>query len=207
MRTFINLFFGSAFLLLFCGTGVRAQDFELRILEHLSDHRSPGMTRFMQGVSNTTSYISLAVPVGIFVAGAAGHDADMKYKGFYIAESIGVATALELSLKYIVNRPRPSTRDPLIIPASEHGGPSFPSGHVSQAFATATSLSIAYPKWYIIAPSFLWAGTVGYSRLYLGVHYPSDVLGGAVVGAGSAWLSHKLNQWLFPIPAKRKMNE
>jgi len=197
-----KLFCGNAFLLLFCGA--RAQDFELKWLEHLSAHRTPGMTHFMQGVSDSYSYIGVAIPAGLFIAGVAGHDADMKYKAFYIAESMGVATALALSMKYIINRPRPSVRDPLIIPASDHGSPSFPSGHVSLAFAAATSLSIAYPKWYIIAPSFLWAGTVGYSRLYLGVHYPSDVLGGAIVGAGSTWLSYKLNQWLFTIPAGGK---
>ena len=197
----------SGFLLLLICQGSRAQNFEQRILESLSAHRQPGMTHFMQGVSNTTSAVSIAIPAGIFVAGAIRHDGDMKYKGFYIAETIGVSTVLELALKYTIRRPRPSTRDPLIIPAGDNGGPSFPSGHTSEAFATATALSIVYPKWYIIAPSFLWAATVGYSRLYLCVHYPSDVLGGAIVGAGSAWLSYKLNRWLFPITAKHSFAE
>ena len=196
MKLFIKPIAGALLLLL--GHGSRAQNFEQRMLESLSAHRTPGMTHFMQGVSNTTSYISVAVPIGIFAAGAVRHDCHTKYKGFYIAETIGVSTALELALKYTTNRPRPSDRDPLIIPASDNGGPSFPSGHVSEAFATATSLSIVYPKWYFVAPAFLWAATVGYSRMYLGVHYPSDVLGGAIVGAGSAWLSCRLNRWLFP---------
>jgi membrane-associated phospholipid phosphatase len=51
------------------------------------------------------------------------------------------------------------------------------------AFALATSLSLSYPKCYIIVPSFAWASSVGYSRMDLGVHYPSDVLAGAIVGA------------------------
>jgi membrane-associated phospholipid phosphatase len=196
-----GLIAGAALLLLWQGS--RAQDFEQRMLESLSAHRTPGMTHFMQGVSNTTSTISIAIPAGIFAVGALRHDCTIKYKGFYIAETIGISTALELALKYTINRPRPSDHDPLIIPASDNGGPSFPSGHVSDAFATATSLSLAYPKWYVIAPSFLWAATVGYSRMYLGVHYPSDVLGGAIVGAGSAWLSCKLNHWLFPTAVEK----
>ncbi len=53
-----------------------------------------------------------------------------------------------------------------------------------------------YPKWYIIAPSFAWASAVGYSRMHLGVHYPSDVVSGAIVGSGSAYISYKLNKWI-----------
>ncbi|ULT24063.1 phosphatase PAP2 family protein [Sphingobacterium sp. E70] len=45
-------------------------------------------------------------------------------------------------------------------------------------------MSRAYSKWYVVAPSLLWAGSVGYSRMYLGVHYPTDVLAGAVLGLG-----------------------
>jgi len=172
-----------------------AQNFEQRILESLSKNRTPGMTHFMQGISNTTSYISVATPVTIFIIGAAQNNKQTKQKSYVIAGSLVVATVLTEGLKYIVNRARPSTRDSLIIPASDLGSPSFPSGHTSIAFSTATAISLAFPKWYVIAPSFLWAGTVGFSRMYLGVHYPSDVLAGAIVGSGSAWISYKINQW------------
>ena len=63
--------------------------------------------------------------------------------------------------------------------------------------AVFASLSLIYPKWYVIAPAFTWAGLVGYSRVYLGVHYTSDVLAGAVLGSGSAYLSHYLNKKLW----------
>ena len=54
-----------------------------------------------------------------------------------------------------------------------------------------------YPdKWYVVIPSYLWAGWVAYSRMYLGVHYPSDILGGAIVGGGSAFLMYKINNWM-----------
>jgi membrane-associated phospholipid phosphatase len=54
-------------------------------------------------------------------------------------------------------------------------GLSFPSQHTSFAFATATALSLQYRKWWVVVPAYTWAAMVGYSRLYLGQHYPSDV--------------------------------
>jgi membrane-associated phospholipid phosphatase len=102
--------------------------------------------------------------------------------------------ALTLGLKYGFNRPRPFVTYPEIQKLDKAGSYSFPSGHSSSAFAFATSICLAYPKWYVIAPSFAWAGLVGYSRMHLGVHYPSDVLVGALLGIGSGFLMHYLGK-------------
>lgn len=53
---------------------------------------------------------------------------------------------------------------------------------------------MAYPKWYVIAPAFLWAGSVSYSRMYLGVHYPTDVAAGAALGVGSTFILQSLKK-------------
>ena len=58
-------------------------------------------------------------------------------------------------------------------------------------------MSIQYKKWYIVAPAFLWASSVGYSRLYLGEHYPTDVFAGATIGIASAYLNEWLHKKLF----------
>jgi undecaprenyl-diphosphatase len=89
-------------------------------------------------------------------------------------------------IKHVVKRRRPFIQNIDITPVYRAGGTSFPSGHTSSTFASATALSMAYPKWYVIVPSYLWASSVGYSRMYLGVHYPSDVGAGMLLGAGSA---------------------
>jgi undecaprenyl-diphosphatase len=57
---------------------------------------------------------------------------------------------------------------------------SFPSGHTAAACIIATLLAYFFPATAI--PAFLWASLVGLSRVYLGVHYPSDILAGAVIG-------------------------
>jgi undecaprenyl-diphosphatase len=62
-------------------------------------------------------------------------------------------------------------------------------------------MSIQNKRWYVVVPAYTWATAIGYSRMYLGQHYPTDVLAGAITGAGSAWLSHKANNW---IKRKRK---
>jgi membrane-associated phospholipid phosphatase len=113
-----------------------------------------------------------------------------------MAGAFFLSTAVTLTTKDIVKRDRPFVTYPFIIKRDAGGGYSFPSGHTSAAFTTATSLSLYFPKWYVILPSYLWAASVGYGRLYLGVHYPTDVLAGAVVGAGSAWLSWKVQKWM-----------
>ncbi len=103
-----------------------------------------------------------------------------------------ITSAMKLSIK----RDRPFKTYPEIEKESSAGSYSFPSGHTTSAFVTATSLSLAFPKWYVIVPSYAWAGAVGYSRMHLGVHYPSDVAAGAIIGAGSAFLTYKINKWL-----------
>jgi membrane-associated phospholipid phosphatase len=109
--------------------------------------------------------------------------------------SLAASGLITLGLKYTVNRKRPFVTYPdQVVKKTSAGSYSFPSGHTSSAFATATALSLAYPKWYVIAPSFLWAGAVGYSRMELGVHYPTDVLAGALIGAASSFLMWKVNE-------------
>jgi undecaprenyl-diphosphatase len=60
--------------------------------------------------------------------------------------------------------------------------PSFPSSHAANSFGAATVLFAAQRRWGLLG--FVIAGVVSFSRVYVGVHYPSDVVGGAVLGAG-----------------------
>ena len=108
-----------------------------------------------------------------------------------------VNTGITQLTKHAVNRKRPFADYPFIKRrVKEDAWLSFPSGHTSSAFCTATSLALRYRRWYVIAPAYLIAASVGWARMYQGVHYPSDVLVGALVGAGSAWLGWKAQKWI-----------
>lgn len=65
------------------------------------------------------------------------------------------------------------------------GGGSFPSGHAALSFAVASVISFYYPKTSILF--FLAALSIGFGRIAAGVHWPSDILGGALVGIVTAW--------------------
>lgn len=169
-----------------CLSQSRLQQFDDRVLINLADNRTPEKTGFFMFLSNTNHYGAVGVPAGLLVGGLLGHDQQMRENSLYVASSTAITFGLNALIKIIVKRPRPFIQNIHIVPVYRAGSYSFPSGHTSTCFSTATALSIAYPKWYVIAPSFLWAGAVGYSRMYLGVHYPTDVGAGAILGTGAA---------------------
>ena len=119
---------------------------------------------------------------------------ELRNKGLVISASIISASVISYSLKHAILRERPFETYPDLQKLDDAGSPSFPSGHTSTAFSTATSLSLTFPKWYVFVPAYLWAGSVGYSRMHLGVHYPSDVLAGAITGTGAALLCNYINK-------------
>jgi len=140
------------------------------------------------------------------IAGFASHDNNLKNEGLQTGVSLALTAIITYSLKAIVKRKRPYLAYPkLITGKATETTYSFPSGHTSMAFATATALSLSFPKWYVIGPAYSYAILVAYSRSYLGVHYPGDILAGAIIGTGSSFLTWKLQrkiQFGFKIPIK-----
>lgn len=157
-----------------------------RILMNVAESRTNAQNNVFLFLSRTNNYVNIAMPVGMLAAGLIDDDRQTRENALYIASSSAVSFLLTNLIKVVVKRPRPFVRNVKIVPLYRAGGYSFPSGHTSSSFTTATALSSVYPKWYVIAPSYLWASSVSYSRIYLGVHHPSDVLVGAGLGAGTA---------------------
>jgi membrane-associated phospholipid phosphatase len=193
----MKLRFLAILLSITCITKVSSQSLDVRLLESINSKNAVPSDKFFQFMSNSNTYVNLAIPAGLGIAGLVRHDDEMVKNALVTVGASAFNAGFTYILKYTVNRKRPFDAYPnLFTKKSDAGDPSFPSGHTSSAFATATSLSLAYPKWYVIAPSYLWAGTVAYSRLHLGVHYPSDVLGGIIVGVCSSYITYKAGIWL-----------
>jgi membrane-associated phospholipid phosphatase len=161
------------------------QRFDDRILLDLQNHRTTTQTDVFLFLTKTHLYGDIGIPAGMFIAGAIDHNQALRQNSLFVGSSTAVSFVTTYLIKIIVKRPRPFIQNNALIPVYRAGDFSFPSGHTSSTFATASALSMAYPKWYIITPALLWAGGTSYSRMYLGEHYPTDVAAGAAIGVGS----------------------
>jgi undecaprenyl-diphosphatase len=97
-----------------------------------------------------------------------------------------IQSAIIYGLKFLIQRQRPLLFLEMASKISKGPGeildPSFPSAHATFTFMMATLLSIWFPRYRIIF--FIVAGFIGWTRIYLGLHYPTDVIAGALLGYG-----------------------
>ncbi len=113
-------------------------------------------------------------------------------RAFDLLVLLAVVIVITEVLKYAFDRARPCDVLPnanLLTPnaCAMEGDPAFPSGHASRIFAVAAFLAV-YFRWPVKVSSAFFAILAGISRVYLGVHWPSDVLAGAALGVGLALL-------------------
>ena len=171
-----------------------AQNWDINTVKKVNDWDVHGLSR---GLSHSGLILSVGLPSAMGVYALIQKDKPLLKDAVYIGTSVIEAVGITYAMKYSIDRQRPYEKYPnLITPIEAEDSPSFPSGHTAAAFSLATSLSITYPKWYVIAPSAVWACGVGFARINQGVHYPSDVLTGAAIGVGCAFVNVYVNRWL-----------
>ena len=153
------------------------------------DHRSARLTTFMNVVSDAASSVTVVpIAVGVLIIGIVRHR--MRDFAFFLLATLG-GQLVSYSIKVSIDRPRPPLLDRLV----SIQDPSWPSGHSVQVVVCYGGLAVLAHRWsngripkgVLAALAVLAALLVGSSRLYLGVHWPSDVATGWLLGA--AWLS------------------
>jgi membrane-associated phospholipid phosphatase len=152
------------------------------------DSRSVGVTTILVVFTNLGSTAAMAVLAGVtgIVLFARGRRVD----GVWLIATMASASAAFTLVKQTLDRPRP----PLSVRLVEAGNESLPSGHATMSVAVVGALVVlAWP--HLTGPLRLgallvataWIGGIGYTRIYLGVHWFSDVVAGWATGA--AWLA------------------
>lgn len=178
-------------------SNLSAQNWDINTVHQINSWDNGFIRNYNRIISRSEPYVALGVPAAMAAVAWIKHDKALLKDAVYVGTTVAEAFVVTYGMKYLVTRERPYDRYPdRVRPYSHESSPSFPSGHTATAFALATSLSVKYPKWYVIAPSALWACSVGVSRMNEGVHYPSDVLAGAAIGVGCAVVNIYVNRWL-----------
>ena len=146
------------------------------------DHRQGVLDPVFEALSYAGSFgfVWLAVAVGI-----SGFSWSRPWLWTRVGAAILIAESVTGALKQWVERDRPPVADPepetlVDLPATF----SFPSGHAAVSFACATVLALAVPR--LRWPLYGLAALIAFSRVYVGVHFPFDVLAGAAIGVAIA---------------------
>ncbi len=175
--------------------GAMAQGLDYDWLKSINSTQNSSSNGIWKGVSESAGYLSIGAPVAITAVGLLKKDANLQREGLTMGVALGATFVETYLLKRLISRDRPAVTHPDLVALSTETSYAMPSGHTSAAFSVATSLSLEHRQWYVVAPAFLWASAVGYSRLHLAVHYPSDVVAGAALGTATAWATWRIQRW------------
>lgn len=168
---------------------------QLDFIAALQQAGNPTITATLQFISDSITFVSFGVPLATLIWGERGTNKKKSRLSFlYVGLSIGVAGLVSFLIKKTTSIPRPYEIDARITQWSVGGGYSFPSGHTTEAFASAIAIIFLYRDPRLGIPMLLWATTVAFSRIYLGVHYPFDILGGIMIALTVTFFMRSLFQ-------------
>lgn len=175
-------------------------NFDTRLFRTINNNRSKFKNHFFRVFDRSMIPCAFLVPTSMFIYSRAAEKTYDENSAYLLTVSELTNFVFTMGLKFTIKRPRPyvTLQNVHHKGKPKHDKYSFPSGHASFTFNMATMFALRYPKYpQVYAPMFAWAMLVSYARPYFGMHYPSDLLAGAVVGAGSALLTYSLRKPLL----------
>jgi membrane-associated phospholipid phosphatase len=194
--------------ILFASINVTAQNFDINILKPINKTENAFKTSYAKFNSNLVVPFAIGLPAYIAVKGFIENDNALKKDALFITASYVGTGAVTYLIKHTAKRKRPYQNYNYIVRrVNADDNVSFPSGHTSLAFTTATNIALRYKKWYYVAPAYISAGGAAWARMYQGMHYPTDVLAGAAIGTVSAWINyHAQKKWFVKKQQSAKPN-
>jgi undecaprenyl-diphosphatase len=183
--------------------------FSLEGLDHgllygLNQGRVPAVTSFMVAISTLGGTVPLAIRTCV-VAGICFAKSSLRFRGFATLLGMSAGVLLVELIKQTVARERPNIV-PWAVPDSTITSLSFPSGHASNnALFIVLVLSILATVvrnkrlwWLLASTGFMWVLAMGVSRIYLGVHWPTDVIAGWCIGG---LIGMSVHEWMRSRPS------
>ncbi len=210
-RVIIGCVFAAAFIVLALNVAQGAEwilPFDRSIQAAIFPLRNPDLTpllEFITNLSGTKASLVVAFIFAVFLFFLRS-----KKKALVFILTVGVGEAIVLATKYLVDRGRPYGLNLIDFPNDA----SFPSGHTFAAIAIVAFIifillrefRVSMPlviKALLVVVAVLWPLVIGFSRLYLGVHWPTDVFGSLILG-GLVYFPFATLVWDALIPAQRK---
>ena len=167
------------------------EELDQQIFDAIYDEKNSGSIRHTL-MKNITHFGNSYAVIGLSLLTVTYGKEKNRQTGRLMSSAFLGSSLIVYTTKRLINRRRP-------LDIHDTDTPALPSGHTANAFAMATILGNRHPKLRI--PLYIGAGMVGFSRIYLGRHYASDVLMGATVGTGVGLLvwQHQLTllKWEF----------
>jgi undecaprenyl-diphosphatase len=179
---------------------LETQNLDIVINQFLLQFRNPALTRFMMQVSTFGENLAL-ISVGILALYT------LYQKKYASLGILTFCTSLALMFTFVFKKVIQRSRPDIALRLVSESSFSYPSGHATVAFTIYPILGIwlyantnLRKPWKFIISVFLilFACLIGLSRLYLGVHYFSDILAGSIVGLCTSWMFFKLESQLEP---------
>lgn len=175
-------------------------NWDVRLFRKINNARSPFKDRFLDLFTRSNAPIAVLMPISLFAYGRLNDKTYDENSAYLLAGAQTTNFILTMGTKFFIKRKRPVEALPDCYSKGNSSLDiySFPSGHSSTSFTIATMFALRYSKYPLVyVPMYAWAAIVAYSRPYFGMHYPTDLIGGAIVGTGSSILVYSLRKHLF----------
>jgi diacylglycerol kinase family enzyme/membrane-associated phospholipid phosphatase len=165
----------------------RLDEFDEEVFERIAGWESPAMDRLMPGLSQAASHSKIWIALAASMSLAGGKKGRRTAAEGLVAVAVTSLLA-NLVAKHLFRRRRPTDQVPEARSLPMPGSSSMPSGHTASAAAFTRVVGAAYP--HLRIPLTALAAAIGFSRIYTGVHYPTDVAAGWLLGNGVGTLTH-----------------